>query len=828
MPGDLDLALRIRADLGNARRGLKQLENNLRGVAGGARGAGAGARRAAADVDRIARSADRAARGLSRMDVGIAAFGGTLAAGLIQRGLLTLLEIPGAIRDAGLEIEALEQRFTFAAGSIALGAQNLQFVRQEAERLGISFQAAARGYSSLLAAARGTNVGVDETREIFLGIAEASAVLRLSQDEVAGALRAVQQIMSKGTLQAEEIRGQLGERLPGAFQIAARAMGVTTEELNKMLERGEVLSDDFLPRFGRQLRIEFGEGVPDAADSAAASFARMGNALERLAQTVAKEGGITSVFQGLADAVTRAADQITRYASDDFGGQILGVLEERNRTEASLSQTENDLAGRARSDSRRIVALIRELNQVRGTISRELQQLLEESGLDLSQVDPAALSAYQALINRSRRARAAEQNRARRADREAEPIDRTESDERDRKFREAEEKRAEEALRIRKRLGRQILSEEEQVHALILEDYADLQDKVNELNRAGFQDRELLSEILFEGQRLRDIRLANANKRIREEEERAAEKKRREEERAAQEAEEERLRALDHLADLERSLQEPYEASRSSIEAWRQATIDAFEEAGVTAEIYGDIVEAVFRERLEKAAKDHADRQLRESRRWQDGAKRALQDYADSATDAAANVEDAIVSGLQSMEDALVDFVRTGKFEFSDLVDSMIADLARLVIRQQITGPLAGFLGGLFGGGASSGGGLFSPFQHAGGTVGGTTRNLKPVDPRVFAFAPRYHQGTDFAGLRPNEVPAILERGERVIPRGEPGGMLRPVINVYNQGGDPVEVTDANFRLDLSGLLTVDLFLDHLNNGGPIRNALRHSLTPGV
>ena len=42
---------------------------------------------------------------------------------------------------------------------------------------------------------------------------------------------ALAQMASKGTVQAEELRGQLGERLPGAFKIAAAAMGVTQAEL---------------------------------------------------------------------------------------------------------------------------------------------------------------------------------------------------------------------------------------------------------------------------------------------------------------------------------------------------------------------------------------------------------------------------------------------------------------------------------------------------------------------------------------------------------------------------------------------------------------------
>src|SRR5690606_22603244 len=54
------------------------------------------------------------------------------------------------------------------------------------------------------------------------------------------------------TVQAEELRGQLGERIPGAFATAARAMKVTEVELNAMLKRGEVLAVDLLPRMAAE------------------------------------------------------------------------------------------------------------------------------------------------------------------------------------------------------------------------------------------------------------------------------------------------------------------------------------------------------------------------------------------------------------------------------------------------------------------------------------------------------------------------------------------------------------------------------------------------
>src|SRR5262249_2765500 len=131
----------------------------------------------------------------------------------------------------------------------------------------------------------------------------AARALQLSQQDTSGVLLAVQQIMSKGTVQAEELRGQIGERLPGAFQIAARAMGVTTAELGKMLEQGQVLSTTFLPRFAAQLERELGGGAEAASKTFSAALARFGNAVQDLAAQVAKSG--------LLDWLGSALDKMT-------------------------------------------------------------------------------------------------------------------------------------------------------------------------------------------------------------------------------------------------------------------------------------------------------------------------------------------------------------------------------------------------------------------------------------------------------------------------------------------------------------------------------------
>src|SRR5690606_4707255 len=125
-----------------------------------------------------------------------------------------------------------------------------------------------------------------------------ATVLQLSTDQANGALRAISQVMSKGKVQAEELRGQLGERLYGAFQLAARGMGISSAELNKLLEQGKVVSEDFLPKFAAEIRRTFSGGVEEASKNARAEMNRFHNSLLAIEKTIAEGGFLEGVTEG--------------------------------------------------------------------------------------------------------------------------------------------------------------------------------------------------------------------------------------------------------------------------------------------------------------------------------------------------------------------------------------------------------------------------------------------------------------------------------------------------------------------------------------------------
>ena len=205
---------------------------------------------------------------------------------------------------------------------------------------------------------------------------------------------------------------------------------------------------------------------------------------------------------------------------------------------------------------------------------------------------------------------------------------------------------------------------------------------------------------------------------------------------------------------------------------------------------------------------------------------RESQDTLDRARDAAEGT-------FHAMEDSLVAFVRTGKLSVRSLVDSIVADLARLAARRAITEPLTDalftVLPGLFGGGGTPGGvSLFGRLQagvgHTGTVAGRAGGASRAVPAAIFAGAQRYHAG-GIAGLHPDEVPIIAERGETILPRGASIGLPALAINFHNEGTPQREVS-REVRLDPRGLI-VEVFTDDLRRGGPIRQTMARELGVG-
>lgn len=227
------------------------------------------------------------------------------------------------------EFVAMERTMAAATGSMEEGQEEMQWLIETSNKLGISLRDAGEGYKNFLAATKDTELAGAETRKMFEAVSAYGKVLNMSSADVQGSFRALVQMVSKGRIQAEELRGQLGERLVGAYQATARAMDMTTEELAKATEQGEITAEEVFPKLRVELmKMANSSGMLEKAiNDTSSALNRLGNNIF-LANVRMQESGLDEGIRKTANALSdffMRSDEIQRIVGG-LGGKLLQAL----------------------------------------------------------------------------------------------------------------------------------------------------------------------------------------------------------------------------------------------------------------------------------------------------------------------------------------------------------------------------------------------------------------------------------------------------------------------------------------------------------------------
>lgn len=186
------------------------------------------------------------------------------------------------------------------------------------------------------AACKGSGLALDDVNNIYASIVKSATYFHLSSQQTEQALLAVQQMMSKGKVTAQELRLQLGNVMPGVFQKMADAVGVSTAELDKMMAAGQLISKDVLPKFAAELD-KMTNGKIDLN-----SLQLQINTLRNAFAELVNSGGFEMAFSKVVKIATNAINFIKRNIKgigEFIGSYLIGnVLGRLARTITSLSR----------------------------------------------------------------------------------------------------------------------------------------------------------------------------------------------------------------------------------------------------------------------------------------------------------------------------------------------------------------------------------------------------------------------------------------------------------------------------------------------------------
>ncbi|HDK0312109.1 TPA: tape measure protein [Escherichia coli] len=284
-----------------------------------------------------------------------------IKAGTAIYSFQTALEAYRKIMEIGLKKEASQRAAQFVLGDE--GAKRAtDFVKNLANNTGVDQIETLSSFAKFSAGAGDMNA--DQKESLFSNVIGTSRLMGLSTDEINGILKAFEQMASKGKIQAEELRGQLGDRMAGAFQLFARSLGMTTEQLDAAMKNGKVLSKDVLPKVSAEMgrMIDKAGGWEKIINSTQTQLGRLSNSWNN---------NLALMFDGSREGLTDFTRSLTNLLNS-LGGQSKNLGEHFGDLMKSMSNGIDDLTTisyRVQGFFDRVTLAYRELNDTQKAVA---------------------------------------------------------------------------------------------------------------------------------------------------------------------------------------------------------------------------------------------------------------------------------------------------------------------------------------------------------------------------------------------------------------------------------------------------------------------------
>lgn len=221
-------------------------------------------------------------------------------------------------------------------------SDNLEFLKGLADKYGQNIISLTDSYAKFTAASRNSSMSLKDQEKVFVSLTRAAAYYHMSADQTRDMMNAVVQMMSKGKVASEELRRQLGNSLPGAFNLMASAAKMSTAELEDLMKKGKVLSAEILPKFADELNRTTKGGNYDSLQNSL-------NKLENAWLNFVDKSNFEQFYKGMVDLSTKGLNVVSKNANlikhillGTFGTTLLTIL--RSVGQKSIAELETNLS----------------------------------------------------------------------------------------------------------------------------------------------------------------------------------------------------------------------------------------------------------------------------------------------------------------------------------------------------------------------------------------------------------------------------------------------------------------------------------------------------
>ena len=262
-------------------------------------------------------------------------------------------------------------------------ARSLKFLAELTDKYGTDLIGTTEAFAKFKAAATPAGIAMAEQERIFSNISKAMASFGISGGEAALTMMAITQMMSKGKISSEELRRQLGERMPVAMQAMANAAGVSMSQLDKLLKEGKLRSAEIMGKFSDELAKLSGDTSTDNLES---SLGRLKNSFTNLADSLR----VYDNFKALVEKVKDLLDYLRTHLSNLYiwAGGLLGA-----RLWGKFSTTWNQAGAAIKASQAQAIADEAAAKESAKRAKLEAQKALAEAQQQLQRAEAAVQAA---------------------------------------------------------------------------------------------------------------------------------------------------------------------------------------------------------------------------------------------------------------------------------------------------------------------------------------------------------------------------------------------------------------------------------------------------
>lgn len=275
-------------------------------------------------------------------------------ASALGAGAFGVSELVSRFVDVARETNRARMALRNISGEASTYGKNINYLTNLAQQYGQDLNTLTSNFARFSAASNAANVGLADQYKIYSAVTKSVTAFGLSGEEANLTFMALGQMMSKGKISSEELRRQMGERIPIAMQAMANAAGVSIQQLDKMLKNGEIYSKDILPKFADELNKLTGSINVDNIET---SVNRLRTAFIKLTEDLKIGEYYKKIVDGATKMLSTLQQSFATFALVVIGGVLGKVFNAFVSLRASvLADNAKILANKIKAEEQAVIA----------------------------------------------------------------------------------------------------------------------------------------------------------------------------------------------------------------------------------------------------------------------------------------------------------------------------------------------------------------------------------------------------------------------------------------------------------------------------------------